>query len=91
MCKVGRTPKEFLGIKEEQKINPDEYESICSPTTQAQVMNSAKTEFHILKLRSYQYINTRPAHPSAKVRGSRGEKYVWYSLLIQDYQNSQIE
>ncbi len=48
VCKVGRTPKEFLGIKEEQKVSPDEYESMCSPITQAQVMNSANTEFNII-------------------------------------------
>lgn len=48
MCKVGRTPKEFLGIKEEQKITPWEFESMCSPITQAKVLNAAETDFNIL-------------------------------------------
>ena len=48
MCKVGRTPKEFLGIKEEQKITPWEFESMCSPITQAKVLNAANTDFNIL-------------------------------------------
>jgi uncharacterized metal-binding protein len=48
VCKVGRTPKEFLGIEEEQKIAPYEFESMCSPITQAQMLNSAKTDFNII-------------------------------------------
>jgi uncharacterized metal-binding protein len=48
VCKIGGTPKEFLGIKEEQKINPGEFEPMCSPITQAKVLNAANTEFNIL-------------------------------------------
>lgn len=48
MCKAGRTPKEFLGIQEEQKIAPDNFESMCSPITQAKLLNAAKTEFNII-------------------------------------------
>ena len=48
MCKVGRTPKEFLGIKEAQKINTGEFEAMCSPITQAKVLNAADTDFNIL-------------------------------------------
>jgi uncharacterized metal-binding protein len=48
MCKVGRTPKEFLGITEEQKVSPGDYEAMCSSITQAKVLNSAKTDFNIL-------------------------------------------
>ena len=48
VCKVGRTPKEFLGTKEEHKVNPGEFEAMCSPITQAKVLNAAKTEFNIL-------------------------------------------
>ena len=48
MCKVGRTPKEFLGITEEQKISPGEFEAMCSPIAQARVLNAADTDFNIL-------------------------------------------
>ena len=48
MCKTGRTPKEFLGIKEAQKCSPGQYEAMCSPITQAKVLNAANTEFNII-------------------------------------------
>jgi len=48
VCKAGRTPKEFLGAKEEQKVSPGEFESMCNPITQANVLNAANTEFNIL-------------------------------------------
>jgi len=49
ICKVGRTPKdEFLGLTEEQKVEPGSFEAMCSPITQAMVLNAAKTEFNIL-------------------------------------------
>jgi len=48
MCKAGRTPKEFLEIEEEQKVSPGEFETMCSPITQAQLLNAAKTEFNII-------------------------------------------
>jgi len=48
MCKVGQTPKEFLGIRQEQKVAPDNFESMCSPITQAKLLNAAKTEFNII-------------------------------------------
>jgi len=47
-CKVGRMPKEFIGLAEEQKINPGSFKSMCSPITQAKVLNSVHTEFNIL-------------------------------------------
>lgn len=48
VCSVGRTSKEFLGIKEEQKVSPDEFEAMCSPIAQAKVLNAARTEFNII-------------------------------------------
>ena len=48
VCKVGRTPKEILGTKEDQKVNPGGFESMCSPITQAKILNAAETEFNIL-------------------------------------------
>ena len=48
VCSVGRTPKEFLGLKDEQKINPGEFEAMCSPIIQAKILNAANTEFNII-------------------------------------------
>jgi uncharacterized metal-binding protein len=49
ICMVGRTPKkEFLGLDEEQKVSPGSFESMCSPITQAMVLNAVQTEFNIL-------------------------------------------
>jgi uncharacterized metal-binding protein len=48
MCKAGRTPKEFIDIKDEQKVSPGGFEAMCSPITQAKVLNAAKTDFNIL-------------------------------------------
>ena len=48
ICMVGRTPKEFLGIDEGQKVHVGKFESMCSPITQAAVLNRVKTDFNIV-------------------------------------------
>ncbi len=48
VCKVGATPKESLGIKEEEKILIGEFEAMCSPIAQAMVLNDAGTDFNIV-------------------------------------------
>ncbi len=48
VCKVGRTPKETLDIREEEKILIGEFEAMCSPIAQAMVLNEAKTDFNIV-------------------------------------------
>ena len=48
VCKAGKTPKEFLKITEEQKVNPETFESMCSPITQSMILNAANTDFNIL-------------------------------------------
>jgi uncharacterized metal-binding protein len=47
-CKAGGTPKEQIGIKEEEKIHIGEFESMCSPIAQAMVLNEEKTDFNLL-------------------------------------------
>jgi len=48
-CKAGAIPKETIGITEEQKIKgPGTWESMCSPITQAEILNSESTEFNII-------------------------------------------
>ena len=47
-CKAGAIPKERIGITEEQKIaGPGAWESMCSPITQAEILNSEGAEFNI--------------------------------------------
>jgi uncharacterized metal-binding protein len=48
VCKAGGTPKEQIGIKEEEKIRIGEFESMCSPIAQAAILNEEKTDFNIL-------------------------------------------
>jgi uncharacterized metal-binding protein len=48
-CKAGAIPKERIGITDEQKINRSgAFEAMCSPISQAEILNSEKTEFNIL-------------------------------------------
>jgi len=48
ICMIGRTPKEFLDIREDQKVSVGEFESMCSPITQAKVLNEVTTDFNII-------------------------------------------
>ena len=48
-CKAGAIPKERIGIKAEEKIRgPGSYESMCSPITQAEILNSEGVDFAIM-------------------------------------------
>lgn len=47
-CKVGGVPKEFLGLKDREKVRVGTYETMCNPITQAEVLNAAGTDFNIL-------------------------------------------
>ncbi|MCP4680307.1 MAG: DUF1847 domain-containing protein [Deltaproteobacteria bacterium] len=46
-CKVGSIDKEKIGIKDEEKIRPGQYESMCNPIGQAMLLNDAGTELNI--------------------------------------------
>eukprot|EP01022_Parablepharisma_sp_SALTPOND_P017763 TRINITY_DN2888_c0_g7_i1.p2 TRINITY_DN2888_c0_g7~~TRINITY_DN2888_c0_g7_i1.p2 ORF type:complete len:334 (+),score=100.06 TRINITY_DN2888_c0_g7_i1:773-1774(+) len=48
VCKAGATPKEFLGLADEDKILQGEFESVCNPVYQAELLNRSGTEFNIL-------------------------------------------
>lgn len=48
ICKNGSIPKEEVGISDEQKVRPGNYEAICNPIGQAMVLNTDKTDFNIL-------------------------------------------
>lgn len=52
-CKAGGIPKERIGIKDEEKIiskfrGPGNWESMCSPISQAEILNDEGTEFNVL-------------------------------------------
>lgn len=48
LCKAGRTSKEKIGIREEEKIYQGTDEAMCNPIYQAKSLNKAKTEFNVL-------------------------------------------
>jgi uncharacterized metal-binding protein len=48
VCKAGRTPKETIGVKDEEKIRIGKFESMCSPIAQAMILNEEKTDFNVL-------------------------------------------
>jgi len=47
-CKTGAKSKELLGVKDEQKVRPGQFEAMCNPIAQAKILNEAKTDLNIL-------------------------------------------
>ena len=47
-CKVGSIPKEEIGLADEEKIRPGQFEALCSPIGQAMLLNEAETELNVL-------------------------------------------
>lgn len=48
ICKVGCTPKEELGLTDGEKVRTGQFESMCSPIAQAQVLNESEVDFNIV-------------------------------------------
>ncbi len=48
VCKVGRVPKETIGIRDDEKISIGRFESMCNPILQAMVLNSEETQLNVL-------------------------------------------
>ncbi len=48
VCKVGRVPKEALGLSEAQKVAPGSPESMCNPILQALIANRHQSQFNVL-------------------------------------------
>jgi uncharacterized metal-binding protein len=46
-CKVGSIPKEEIGLKDEEKIHPGQFEALCNPIGQAELLNEAGTSLNI--------------------------------------------
>ena len=47
-CKVGAIPKEEIGIKDEEKIRPGGWETLCSPIGQAKLLHEAGTDLNVM-------------------------------------------
>ena len=47
ICKTGGISKERVGIREECKLHPGEFEPMCNPIAQASLLNEQKTQFNI--------------------------------------------
>lgn len=47
VCKTGGISKEKAGIKEEQKLRPEEFEPMCNPIAQAELLNEQRTQFNV--------------------------------------------
>ena len=48
VCKVGRVAKERIGLTAEEKILKDQFEVMCNPIAQAEILNQMATEFNIM-------------------------------------------
>jgi uncharacterized metal-binding protein len=48
MCKVGRKPKELIGLGDDEKVRIGCYEPMCNSIAQAEVLNSQSTEFNVV-------------------------------------------
>lgn len=48
VCKVGKVPKETLGLSEAQKVAPGSPESMCNPILQALIANRHQSQFNVL-------------------------------------------
>lgn len=48
MCKTGARPKEELGLREDEKVRPGQFEAMCNPVAQAMLLNKAQTDLNVL-------------------------------------------
>ncbi len=48
MCKTGSRPKEELGLLDQEKVRPGQYEAMCNPIAQALLLNKTKTDINVL-------------------------------------------
>lgn len=47
-CKNGNIPKEELGIAEDEKIRPGQFEALCNPVAQAALLSAHGCEFNVV-------------------------------------------
>ena len=64
-CKNGGVPKEEIGLKDEEKIRPGNFEAICNPLSQAELLNRAGCELNVI-------VGLCVGHDSLFIRHSEG-------------------
>jgi uncharacterized metal-binding protein len=64
-CKNGGVPKEAIGLKDEEKIRPGNFEAICNPISQAELLNRAGCELNVI-------VGLCVGHDSLFIRHSQG-------------------
>ncbi len=47
-CKNGGVPKERIGVKDEEKVRPGNFEAMCNPIAQAELLNRAGCELNVI-------------------------------------------
>ncbi len=47
-CKNGNIPKEELGLAEHEKVRPGQFEALCNPVAQAELLNAHGCEFNVV-------------------------------------------
>lgn len=47
-CNCGGVPKEVIGLTESEKVRIGEFENMCNPILQAEVLNREKTELNVV-------------------------------------------
>ena len=47
-CKVGSIPKELIGLTDEEKIRPGQFEALCNPIGQAALLAKAGTQLNVV-------------------------------------------
>jgi len=47
-CKVGSMDKETLGLRNEEKVRPGQYEAACNPIAQAALLAASKTQLNVV-------------------------------------------
>ncbi len=47
-CKTGNIPKEELGIADHEKVRPGQFEALCNPVCQAEMLNAHGCELNVV-------------------------------------------
>jgi uncharacterized metal-binding protein len=47
-CKVGSIEKEKIGLKDEEKVHPGQFEALCNPIGQASLLAAAGTQLNVV-------------------------------------------
>ena len=48
LCKTGGQPKEKIGVRDQEKVHPGQFEAMCNPVAQAMLLDSEGSELNIL-------------------------------------------